>query len=168
MYECIPCVCGAPGCVILIRAIKSDNSEFLDDRVSDYNYDIIYPVYYEDHILYTGKWHFITKYFRYLKRFFKYIYKIISNDIYLEYDVMLDDENAQKLQEIDPTIIAKKENETSFYTIANKVKVDVSEIPFFVILNFLFKGYMAGEYCKYINNMGMYRPRYSYVVFRIF
>lgn len=167
MYECIPCVCGAPDCMLLIKIIKNDKSEILENTTA--NYSIIYPVYYEEYIMYSGKWHFITKYFRYIGRFFKYIYKILRNDIRLVYDIILDEENLYKLQEIDPSIAAKKfDNNSDLYIISNTIKVNIFDIPFFVILNFLFKGYIAGDFYKYIDDHSEYKPEYSYIVFRIF
>lgn len=164
MYEYIECMCGDPSCVITV---------FKENGVSDSirsSYTIIYPMHYEDHILYTNKWHCITKYFRWVKRFFCYLYKILRNDLHLVYDVNPSFEDLKKLQKLDSSITVENfgTNEFEYYAINNFVKVNSYEVPLFVLLNFLFKGYLAADYVKCVDRNGVPIDKYSCMVFKIF
>ena len=133
--------------------------------------DSIYPIYYEDYTPYNAdKWYRIGLPFRLIKRFFKYLYKIITNNLYLDYDIALNKEDVDRLLEIDHSIEYDPAEDLrhGLCFIINKVKVDITEIPFLILLNFLFNGYIAGYFVKYIDKGGVYRPEYSYLRFSIF
>ncbi len=167
MYTFIPCVCKSPDCMIII--IKNEKSEILDN--TEANHYIIYPIYYEDYTPYNAdKWYRIGLPFRLIKRFFKYLYKIITNNLYLDYDIALNKEDVDRLLEIDHSIEYDPAEDLrhGLCFIINKVKVDITEIPFLILLNFLFNGYIAGYFVKYIDKGGVYRPEYSYLRFSIF
>lgn len=98
------------------------------------------------------------------------MYKIITNNLYINYDIALNKEDVDKLLEIDHSIEYDPAEDLrhGLYFITSKVKVDITEIPFLILLNFLLKGYIAGYFVKYIDKRGMYRPEYSYLRFSIF
>jgi len=152
----------------MIIIIKNEKSEILDN--TEVNHYIIYPIYYEDYTPYNAdKWYRIGLPFRLIKRFFKYLYKIITNNLYLDYDIALNKEDVDRLLEIDHNIEYDPAEDLRHRLcfITSKVKVDITEIPFFILLNFLFKGYIVGYFIKYIDKRGMYRPEYSYLRFSI-
>ena len=167
MYTFIPCVCKSPDCAIIV--VKNERSKILDN--TEANHYIIYPIYYEDYTPYNAdKWYKIGLPFRLIKRFFKYLYKIITNNLYLDYDIALNREDVDRLLEIDHSIEYDPAEDLrhGLCFIISKVKVDITEIPFLILLNFLFNGYIAGYFVKYIDKRGVYRPEYSYLRFSIF
>ncbi len=167
MYTFIPCTCGSPDCAIIV--VKNERSKILD--ISEANHYIIYPIYYEDYTPYNAdKWYRIGLPFRLIKRFFKYLRKLITNNLYINYDIALNKEDVDELLKFDHNIEyeAAEDLQHGLCFITSKVKVDIAEIPFFVLLNFLFNGYIAGYFVKYIDRKGIYRPEYSYLRFSIF
>lgn len=167
MYTFIPCTCGSPDCAIIV--VKNERSKILD--ISEANHYVIYPIYYEDYTPYNAdKWYRIGLPFRLIKRFFKYLRKLITNNLYINYDIALNKEDVDELLKFDNSIEYEPVNDLrhGLCFITSKVKVDITEIPFFVLLNFLFNGYIAGYFAKYIDRKGVYRPEYSYLRFSIF
>lgn len=165
MYTCIPCVYGAPEYTITVAKYG------LQEGITEEHYVLVYPVYYEDYIVCaTSRFEFVTKSIRWVKRFFKYLRKILKNDIYLVYEGGLTKKNLDTLREIDKEITGTiaEDIHRDFFYITNKLKVNVRDIPFFVLLNFLFNGYIAGVYVKYLSTTGRCVPEYSYVTYKIF